>query len=108
MDCKDLKGDELKKCQEKNKRPNQQKDENRYTDGDAKVQLADLDKIAFKNSQAIKILEKKKAMQRQSESNKNKGGGRSTRSSRRLSFGGTSLGGSRMRLHRKKNNRSSR
>lgn len=108
MDCKGLEGDELKKCQEKNKRPNQQKDENRYTDGDAKVQLADLDKIAFKNSQAIKILEKKKAMQRQSESNKNKGGGRSTRSSRALSFGGTSLGGSRMKLHRKKNNRSSR
>ena len=107
MDCKGLKGDELKKCQEKNKRPNQQKDENRYTDGDAKVQLADLDKIAFKNSQAIKILEKKKAMQRQSESNKNRGGG-STRSGRGLSFGGTSLGGSRMRLHRKKNNRSSR
>ncbi len=108
MDCKGLKGDELKKCQEKNKRPNQQKDENRYTDGDAKVQLANLDEIAFKNSQAIKILEKKKAMQRQSESNKNKGEGRSTRSSSRLSFGGTSLGGSRMRLHRKKNNRSSR
>ena len=108
MDCKGLEGDELKKCQEKNKRPNQQKDENRYTDGDAKVQLADLDKIAFKNSQAIKILEKKKAMQRQSESKKNKGGGRSTRSSRGLSFGGTSLGGSRMKLHRKKNNRSSR
>jgi hypothetical protein len=104
MDCKDLKGDELKKCQEKNKRPNQQKDENRYTDGDAKVQLAALDKIAFKNSQAIKILEKKKAMQRQSESSKNKGG----ESVKRLSFGGTSLGGSRMRLHRKKNNRSSR
>ena len=39
MDCKGLEGDELKKCQEKNKRPNQQKDENRYTDGDAKVQV---------------------------------------------------------------------
>jgi hypothetical protein len=107
MSCKGLKGEALKKCQEENKRPNEQKDENRYTTGDAKVTLANLDEIAFKNSQAQKILEKKKAMQREVDYKNNKGGGRST-ATKRLSFGGTSLGGSRMKLHRKKNNRSSR
>ena len=107
MSCKGLKGEALKKCQEKNKRPNEQKDENRYTTGDANVTLANLDEIAFKNSQAQKILEKKKAMQREVDYKNNKSGNKST-GTQRLSFGGTSLGGSRMKLHRKKNNRSSR
>ena len=51
MSCEGLKGDALKKCQEKNKaRPNQQKEENKYEKGSAKVSLADLNEITFKNA----------------------------------------------------------
>ena len=107
MSCKDLKGKALIECQKKNKKQNEQKDENKYTAGDAKVTLADLGGIAFKNSQALKILEKNKTTQREVDYTNLKREGERT-GTQRLSFGGTTLGGSRMKLHRKKKNRSSR
>jgi hypothetical protein len=104
MSCKGLTGDALKKCQEKNKsRPNQQDDSNKYVKGSAKVSLADLNEITFKNAQAQKLIQlakdKERAANQPDTTNK-------PTKAKLLQFGGNRLGGSRMKLHRKKNNRS--
>ena len=88
----------------KKKRPNEQKEENKYKEGSAKTGVADLDDITFKNAQAKKLLDAKKQKERDAANKSSKD--ESTRRSRLLSFGGTTLGSSRMKLHRKKNNRS--
>jgi len=85
------------------KRPNQQEESNKYQKGSAKVSLADLNEITFKNAQAKKLLDL--AKQKERDANKPKNTNTPTKK-RLLSFGGNTLGGSRMKLHRKKKNRS--
>ena len=87
----------------KKKRPNEQKEENKYKEGSAKEGVVDLNEITFKNAQAKKLLDAKKRKERDAanQSSKNE----STRKSKFLSFGGSNLGSSRMKLHRKTNNR---
>lgn len=86
------------------KRPNQQEEDNKYKEGSAKTGAADLNAIAFKNAQAQKLLAAKKQKERDAASGSSKD--KSRKKSKLLSFGGTTLGSSRMKLHRKKNNRS--
>ncbi|MCP3700099.1 MAG: hypothetical protein GY920_16330 [Aliivibrio sp.] len=87
----------------KKKRLNEQDESNKYEKGSAKVTLADLNQITFKNAQAKKLIdlakEKERAANKPNTTNK-------PTSAKLLQFGGTRLGGSRMKLHRKKNNRS--
>jgi hypothetical protein len=91
MSCAGLKGQELKDCQAKSK-----KRKGGYEDGSAtKNTTVDLNSINFANKDVV-TWEKKK------------GGERKTSSGGNLAFGGASLKGSKMRLHRKKNNRSKR
>ncbi len=86
------------------KRPNEQKEENKYVKGSAKVSLADLNEITFKNAQAKKLLEL--AKQKERDANKPNNNTNTNTRKKLLSFGGNTLGGSRMKLHRKKKNRS--
>ena len=72
-------------------RANQQKEENKYKDGDAKKDT-NVDLSTFKRNDVVKWTKKS-------------GGERATSSGGNITFGGSRLG-SRMRLHRKKKNRS--
>jgi len=89
MSCEGLKGQELKDCQAKsNKR------KGGYESGSATENTTvDLNAINFANKDVTNWAKKK-------------GGERRTSSGGNLAFGGANLNGSKMRLHRKKNNRS--
>ena len=73
------------------KRENQQKEENKYEDGKA-TKDTNVDLSTFKKKDVVKWTKKQ-------------GGTRSVSSGGKITFGGSRLG-SRMRLHRKKKNRS--
>lgn len=88
------------------KRVNQQKDENKYVEGSAKTGVADLNEITFKNAQAQKLLNVKKQREREAANKSSKN--ESTKKGNLLNFGGTTLGSSRMKLHRKKDNKVTR
>jgi hypothetical protein len=95
---KETKKDTKKTEKKKTTRPNQQKEENKYKSGDAnKGKPVDLNAVNFKNKDVVKWDMSKK------------GGKRKVSKGRNISFGGRKLqgsGGTKMRLHRKKNNRS--
>lgn len=100
MSCKGLKDEELKKCQEKAKAK-------KYKKGDAKKNTnVDLNKITFKNDAAKKMLDIQKRKARDA-ARPDSGDNQPTKA-KILAFGGNKLGGSRMKLHRKRNNKSTR
>ncbi len=94
---------------EKKKRPNEQKDSNKYTSGDAnKNTVADLNAINFANRTIKKLQDAEKNKNKNkntntTNTNKKKS---NTTSAGSLAFGGTVLGKRRQRRKRiKKNNR---
>ena len=92
---------------EKKKRPNEQKDSNKYTSGDAnKNTVADLNAINFANRTIKKLQDAEKNKNKNTNTTNTNKKKSNTTSAGSLAFGGTVLGKRRQRRKRiKKNNR---